>query len=132
MICYGVVHLLVAWLAAQVALSGTGENAQIAGYTVAGKTGTARKPDNVNGGYETGAYISSFAGFVPAESPRLSAIVVMDEPRPVYYAGLVAAPVFARISKYALRLLRIPPPTHGLAQQDAVPAVQPVDVAVRD
>ena len=117
---------------ANVVAVGTGENAQIAGYTVAGKTGTARKPDNVNGGYETGAYISSFAGFVPAEQPRLSAIVVMDEPRPVYYAGLVAAPVFARVSKYALRLLRIPPPAQRLAQEDAVPAVQPVDVAVRD
>lgn len=117
---------------ANVVAVGTGENAQIAGYTVAGKTGTARKPDNVNGGYETGAYISSFAGFVPAEQPRLSAIVVMDEPRPVYYAGLVAAPVFARVSKYALRLLRIPPPAQRLAQEDAVPAVEPVDVAVRD
>jgi cell division protein FtsI (penicillin-binding protein 3) len=117
---------------ANVVAVGTGVNAQIPGYTVSGKTGTARKPDAVNRGYETGAYISSFAGFVPAESPRLSAIVVMDEPRPVYYAGLVAAPVFARISKYALRLLRIPPPSQGLAAEAAVPAAQPVDVAVRD
>ena len=116
---------------ANVVAVGTGTNAQIAGYTVAGKTGTARKPDN-KGGYELGAYISSFAGFVPAEQPRLSAIVVLDEPRPVYYAGLVAAPVFAQVSKYALRLLRIPPPSQGLAAEAAVPAVQPVDVAVRD
>jgi cell division protein FtsI (penicillin-binding protein 3) len=117
---------------ANVVAVGTGVNAQIAGYTVSGKTGTARKPDVVNGGYERGAYISSFAGFVPAEQPRLSTIVIMDEPRPVYYAGLVAAPVFARVSKYALRLLRIPPPAHGLAADAVVPPAQPVDVTMKD
>jgi cell division protein FtsI (penicillin-binding protein 3) len=104
---------------------GTGENAKIDGYNVAGKTGTAKKPDE-RGGYEIGAYFSSFAGFVPAESPRLSTIVVLDEPRPVYYAGLVAAPVFARVSQYGLRLFKIPPPSHGLGVD--VPAAKPTGV----
>lgn len=90
--------------------SGTGTQAVIEGYTVAGKTGTAKKPDLERGGYEQGAYMASFAGFVPAEDPQLSAIVVLDEPRPVFYGGLTAAPVFADISRYALRQLRIPPP----------------------
>src|SRR5690606_36920486 len=83
---------------------------------VAGKTGTAMKPDLERGGYETGAYMASFAGFVPAEDPQLSAIVVLDEPRPVFYGGLVAAPVFADISRYALRQLRIPPPDAELPE----------------
>jgi cell division protein FtsI (penicillin-binding protein 3) len=96
---------------ANVVARGTGVPAQIEGYTVAGKTGTARKV--IHGQYQKGAYVSSFAGFVPAESPRLSAIVVFDEPHP-YYAGQVAAPVFARIQQYGLRQFKIPPPTRGL------------------
>jgi cell division protein FtsI (penicillin-binding protein 3) len=104
---------------------GTGVNAKIPGYNVAGKTGTARKPDE-RGGYEIGAYFSSFAGFVPAESPRLSTIVVLDEPRPTYYAGLVAAPVFARVSQYGLRLFKIPPPSHDLGVE--VPTAKPTGV----
>jgi cell division protein FtsI (penicillin-binding protein 3) len=114
---------------ASVVSEGTGKSASIAGYTVAGKTGTARKPDN-HGGYEIGAYISSFAGFVPAETPKLSAIVVIDEPRPVYYAGIVAAPVFARINQYALRLFKIPPPAG--AELPDVPVAKPVDAARLD
>jgi cell division protein FtsI (penicillin-binding protein 3) len=93
---------------------GTGTPAQIKGYTVAGKTGTARKV--IDGQYQSGAYVSSFAGFVPAESPKLSAIVVFDEPHP-YYAAQVAAPVFARIQQYALRVFKIPAPDKGLGVQ---------------
>ncbi|MDP9020546.1 MAG: penicillin-binding transpeptidase domain-containing protein, partial [Actinomycetota bacterium] len=88
---------------------GTGINAQVAGYHVAGKTGTARKPSTSFRGYEPGAYMAVFAGFVPAQQPELSLIVVLDEPRP-YYGGIVAAPVFADIAEYALRLFRVPPP----------------------
>jgi cell division protein FtsI (penicillin-binding protein 3) len=105
---------------------GTGVNAKIDGYSVAGKTGTAKKPRVDGRGYEIGAYYSSFAGFVPAQSPRLSTIVVLDEPRPVYYAGLVAAPVFARVSQYGLRLFKIPPPSHDLGV--SVPAAKPTGV----
>jgi cell division protein FtsI (penicillin-binding protein 3) len=101
---------------ANVVTNGTGTKAAIDGYTVAGKTGTARKPDLVNGGYEQGAYTASFAGFVPAEDPQLSAIVVLDEPRPVFYGGLTAAPVFADISRYALRQMKIPPPQAELPE----------------
>ena len=91
--------------------NGTGIPAQIPGYSVAGKTGTARKV--INRQYQSGAYVSSFAGFVPAQSPKLSAIVVFDEPHP-YYAAQVAAPVFARIGQYALRQFKIPPPAKVL------------------
>ena len=91
----------------EVVKQGTGTEAAIDGYTVAGKTGTARKP--YKGGYKQGAYLATFAGFVPAENPRLSAIVVLDEPAQMY-GGLVSAPVFAKVAQYGLRLFRIPPP----------------------
>ncbi len=92
----------------EVVRVGTGILAGVDGYTVAGKTGTARKPLVGERGYEEGAYVSSFAGFVPAEKPQLTAMVILDQPTPIF-GGLVAAPVFADLSRYALRELRIPP-----------------------
>lgn len=115
----------VTGMLAEVVRVGTGTNAAIDGYTVAGKTGTARKPLENARGYKAGAYISSFAGFVPAENPSMSAIVMLDEPTPIF-GGLVAAPVFAEVLRYGLRQFRIPPPPMAL------PAVVPevsVDVA---
>ena len=95
---------------AKVVSDGTGTAAAIDGYTVAGKTGTARKPAENARGYEEGAYIATFAGYVPAENPELAIIVVIDEPRSgIYTAGQVSAPVFARLAQYGLRLFRIPP-----------------------
>jgi cell division protein FtsI (penicillin-binding protein 3) len=96
----------------EVVRVGTGKAARIDGYTVAGKTGTARKPLEGGRGYKDGAYVATFAGFVPAESPRLSVIVVLDEPTPIY-GGLVSAPVFAEVARYGLRLFRVPPPAAG-------------------
>jgi len=86
-----------------VVADGTGTRAAIPGYRVGGKTGTARKPPY------TGAYVASFAGFAPADAPRLAAIVVLDEPGGSIYGGEVAAPVFSRVMQYALRLERVPP-----------------------
>jgi cell division protein FtsI (penicillin-binding protein 3) len=111
---------------AEVIRVGTAQRARIDGYTVAGKTGTARKPLEGQRGYKAGAYVSSFAGFVPAERPELSAIVILDEPTPIF-GGLVAAPVFAQISRYALREFRIPPPDVPLAA--AVPQTSAKDAA---
>lgn len=93
----------------EVVRVGTGIKAHIDGYTVAGKTGTARKPLEGARGYKAGAYVSSFAGFVPSERPALTAIVMLDEPTPIF-GGLVAAPVFADVMRYGLRQFRIPPP----------------------
>ena len=93
----------------EVVRVGTGTLARIDGYTVAGKTGTARKPLEDARGYKPGAYMSSFAGFVPSERPELTAIVILDEPTPIF-GGIVAAPVFAEILRYGLRQFRIPPP----------------------
>jgi cell division protein FtsI (penicillin-binding protein 3) len=100
---------------ASVVANGTGSAAAIEGYDVAGKTGTARKPA-ANGGYRwpdgRTHHIATFAGFMPANDPKLSVIVVLDEPRQVYAAS-TAAPAFAELSRHALRLLDIPPAATG-------------------
>jgi cell division protein FtsI (penicillin-binding protein 3) len=88
-----------------VVADGTGTKAQVAGYEVAGKTGTARKPPYEHPPYR---YVTSFAGFAPAGSPRLAAIVVLDEPQRNATGGQAAAPVFARIMQYALAVERVP------------------------
>ena len=109
---------------AEVVRVGTATRATVEGYTVAGKTGTARKPLEGQRGYKAGAYVSSFAGFVPAERPEFSAIVILDEPTPIF-GGIVAAPVFAQVARYALREFRIPPPDVPLAAH--VPQTSPKD-----
>jgi cell division protein FtsI (penicillin-binding protein 3) len=90
-----------------VVTGGTGTEAAIDGYTVAGKTGTAQIPSANHLGYVAGAYVGSFAGFAPAQNPVLSAIVVLDHPTPIY-GGAVAAPVFSTIMSYALHHYGIP------------------------
>src|SRR3546814_13029555 len=119
-----------------VVAGGPGTRGGITGYTVAGKTGTARKPQP-DGGYrnENGAfeYVATFAGFVPAERPELSIIVVIDEPASSdIFGGSVAAPVFADLAQYALRLFRVPhplvelgpAPETGAAEAEARPEEQ--------
>jgi cell division protein FtsI/penicillin-binding protein 2 len=101
-----------------VVLEGTGTAAQIPGYTVAGKTGTAAKPDG-HGGYSTSQYVGSFVGFVPASRPRIVILVTVDEPRGAIFGGVVAAPAFAQIAKFALQYLEIPPDTPETATQSA-------------
>jgi cell division protein FtsI (penicillin-binding protein 3) len=97
---------------AEVIENGTGEAAEIDGYTAAGKTGTARKPqegggyENADGGYD---YISTFAGFLPADDPKLSVIVVIDEPATSPYAAQVAAPAFAEIARHGVGAVGIAP-----------------------
>jgi cell division protein FtsI (penicillin-binding protein 3) len=88
---------------------GTATLAQIPGYPIAGKTGTAAKL--VNGRYSTSDYNASFVGFVPSRKPAFAIVVVMDSPhgRNGYYGGLVSAPVFKRIASAALRQYGIPP-----------------------
>jgi len=94
---------------------GTGTAAQVPGYAIAGKTGTAAKPDP-DGGYSTTRYVASFVGYVPAWRPRLVILVAVDEPRGAIYGGTVAAPAFAEIAKFALQYLSVPPNPQLLAQ----------------
>jgi len=90
---------------------GTGTNAAIPGYTIAGKTGTARKHvENV--GYVNGKYIVSFLGFFPADDPKILGLVVIDEPKADgvhLYGGTVAAPVFKKMAEKAIKLMGIAP-----------------------
>lgn len=86
---------------------GTGTRAALDGFQVAGKTGTAQKPER--GGYSDSKYYASFMGFVPADSPRLSIIVVVDEPQPVHTGGYVAAPAWKDIARQALPYLGVYP-----------------------
>jgi cell division protein FtsI/penicillin-binding protein 2 len=85
----------------------TGNAAQIAGYTVAGKTGTAQKPGP--NGYTTGKYVASFVGMVPVSKPRLVVLVTVDEPHGSIFGGEVAAPAFAQIAKFDLQYLEVQP-----------------------
>jgi cell division protein FtsI (penicillin-binding protein 3) len=91
-----------------VVAEGTGMYAAIPGYEVAGKTGTAQKPDS-HGGYATGRYVASFVGIVPASRPRLVVLVTVDEPHGAIWGGVVAAPAFQQIASFDLRYLEIPP-----------------------
>ena len=94
-----------------VSQNGTAKAAAVAGYKVAGKTGTAQKP-GPNSGYLPGKYIVSFVGFMPAEKPEFVCLVILDEAHTKpgeNYGGLVAAPVFARIAERAARYLNIEP-----------------------
>jgi cell division protein FtsI (penicillin-binding protein 3) len=87
---------------------GTGEAAQLPGYQVAGKTGTATKV--INGRYSGSEYHASFVGFVPSRRPALTVLVVIDSPHGKgYYGGVVAAPIFKRIAEASLRHLGVPP-----------------------
>lgn len=108
--------------------TGTGTSAAIPGYHVAGKTGTARKPQDT-GGYEDAAgnyhYVATFAGFVPAEDPELSMIVVLDEPTSSIYGGEVSAPVFAQLGQYALARYGIAPPAQLAPVLPPTAAVDP-------
>ena len=88
---------------------GTGEAAVPAGYDVAGKTGTAQKVDSLLGRYFDDRYTSGFAGFAPADEPRMVLLVVIDEPQESHYGGVVAAPVFKAIIEKVLPYLDIHP-----------------------
>ncbi|HEX3316384.1 MAG TPA: penicillin-binding protein 2, partial [Solirubrobacteraceae bacterium] len=88
---------------------GTASEASIPGYKLAGKTGTAQKPDPVHGGYSDTKFVASFVGFAPARNPRLLVAVMVDEPHGEIYGGLVAAPAFQAITSFALPYLGIPP-----------------------
>ena len=91
-----------------VVAEGTGTYAAMPGYQVAGKTGTAQKPDS-HGGYATGRYVASFVGIVPASRPRLVVLVTVDEPQGAIWGGVVAAPAFQQIARFDLQYLEVPP-----------------------
>ncbi len=121
----------------KVVEEGTGRNAFIEGFRIAGKTGTAQKVGER--GYAQGRYVASFVGFAPADSPRIALLVIIDEPVGPYYGGLIAAPVFGAVMRDILQYLQISPQGGPSGQHDqethlTVPAVinLPVADAVRE
>ena len=104
----GIARELMGMLQGVVSSQGTGGEAAVPGYLVAGKTGTAAKPDP-HGGYSDTNYVASFVGIVPASSPRVVVLVSIDEPRGQIFGGVVAAPAFRDIARFALQYLDVPP-----------------------
>lgn len=88
---------------------GTGLNAAVEGFSVAGKTGTSQKVDPVTRGYSATKRTASFIGFIPSDKPRLTILVVIDEPKTSPYGGIVAAPAFREIAQNALGYLKVVP-----------------------
>ncbi len=109
---------------------GTGVRGRVAGYRVAGKTGTVKKSEA--GHYADGRYLAVFAGMAPASNPRLVVVTVVDEPGgKAYYGGQVAAPLFARVTDGALRILGVSPDDlGGMGHRVAVSATH--SLAMRD
>ena len=101
---------------------GTGTEAKVDGFEVAGKTGTAQKAER--GSYSAKKRVSSFVGFVPADDPRLVALVLIDEPEVNVYGGIVAAPAFRNIAQGALRQLAVAP-RHGVVIPSMPAQVEP-------
>ncbi|MBI1884522.1 MAG: penicillin-binding protein [Chlamydiae bacterium] len=91
-----------------VSSQGTGYNARVDGYSVAGKTGTAQKADPA-GGYSHSKFVSSFIGFLPADHPEAVILVVVNEPQHFHYGGTVAAPAFQELASALMRYLEVVP-----------------------
>ncbi|MDT8441646.1 MAG: penicillin-binding protein [Desulfuromonadales bacterium] len=125
---------------------GTAIRARVPGYRVAGKTGTAQKVDAVTGGYSVDKRVASVIGFLPADDPKVTILVVLDEPSNGVYGGVLAAPVFARIAAQTMQYLKVapgqsgrgddvPPPLDRLLVSGDLgesPRIQPVEVAGSD
>ena len=105
-------HEVVRMMEMAVGPGGTAPRAQVPGYRVAGKTGTAHKPER--GGYAENKYVSSFVGLGPVTKPRFIVAVMIDEPQGAnYYGGDVSAPVFSTVMGQALRMMSVPPDAPG-------------------
>jgi cell division protein FtsI (penicillin-binding protein 3) len=111
---------------------GTGMNAAVEGYRVAGKTGTAQKVDPITRSYSVDKRTASFIGFIPADNPRLTILVVIDEPKTSPYGGVVAAPAFKAIAQQSLCYLNVPPAKLDRIRKQTIQVKQepaPVDSA---
>ncbi len=102
---------------------GTGKNAGVPGYVIAGKTGTSNKIDPRTGKYITNKNVASFCGFFPADEPRYTILVILDNPKLFYYGGETAAPAFQEIAKKIITLKGIKPDA-ALLNRKLPPAVK--------
>ncbi len=116
----------------QVVERGTGTKAKIPDVLVGGKTGTAQKILPGGKGYSHSAFMSSFVGFAPSENPRYAMVVVLDEARPLYYGGVVAAPVFKEVMEAALLTQSAQPHTENIPLPTPDQTAAVADLAVAD
>jgi cell division protein FtsI (penicillin-binding protein 3) len=115
-----------------VVRDGTGHNAAIPGYEVAGKTGTAQKLDPATRRYSRAPGVLSFVGFAPADDPRLAMLVMLDEPKNEKWGSEAAAPIFAAIAREALRHMNVAPRDTlpvALVKGETAGAARPLDLA---
>ncbi|NNF15841.1 MAG: penicillin-binding protein 2, partial [Gammaproteobacteria bacterium] len=106
---------LIGMLETVIQPGGTGTQAAVTGYRIAGKTGTTKKYEA--GGYSDDKYVSVFAGIAPASDPRFAVVVVIEEPQgDEYYGGDIAAPVFSKVMADSLRLMAVTPDTDDDSQ----------------
>jgi cell division protein FtsI (penicillin-binding protein 3) len=121
-----------------IVLYGTGKNAQLNGYSSAGKTGTAQKIDPRTHRYSPSLHIASFAGFAPVNNPVISVAVVIDSPKGLYYGSEVAAPVFQEVAQEVLEYLGVPhdipllPPSKTAKPQPEIPEDTSVEDSTAD
>ncbi|MBI5744468.1 MAG: penicillin-binding protein 2 [Elusimicrobia bacterium] len=109
-----------------VVTQGTGKNADVPGYSIAGKTGTSKKIDPRTGKYLTGKNVTSFAGFFPVPEPRYTILVVLDNPKGLTYGGETAAPAFQEIAKKIITLKGIKPDDAATAKNARQAPARPV------
>ncbi|MFH0819757.1 MAG: penicillin-binding protein 2 [bacterium] len=100
---------LLTGMMVSVVRNGHGKRAGVAGYYIAGKTGTAQVPKKEGKGYEENKNIGSFAGFAPVDNPRFTMLVKIDNPKDVIWAESSAAPLFGELAKFMLNYYEIPP-----------------------
>lgn len=122
----------VAAMMAAVVDSGTAKYARIPEVAFAGKTGTAQKPNLETGGYFQHHYMSSFAGWFPRENPAAVAVVVLDDPQPLHYAGMTAGRIFARVAARVAALEGLPQPKIVVAPDSATATAAAEVVAAPD
>ena len=110
---------------------GTAPKAAISGFRVAGKTGTSQKVDEKTKRYSKTKYVASFVGFAPVEKPRVVLMIAIDEPRGLYYGGIVAGPVFKEVGLWTLNHLGVSPEAE-LAMVADVKPVTPRRISAKD
>lgn len=101
--------------------NGTGKLAKLSGFSAAGKTGTGQKLE-ANGTYSHDKFIASFIGFAPAEDPKIAIAVIVDQPHPYYFGGVVSAPVFKNVASDVLRYMKVKESPNQIANTNEIQA----------
>ena len=126
----GVARMVAEMLTAATEAGGTGKEAAVPGFRVAGKTSTAQKVDPATGKYSMEKFTAAFVGFVPADHPRIVVAVVLDEPSIGHYGGDLAGPVFRRVAEASLRYLGVTPSASSAKIADVKREGDPADATL--